>query len=1283
MAAMVIPAGLVGAGEQTETIADTVVDMETTPFETESDDLKIEKVNPVDYGISFDEIQMPEFEKVTPALDPRFKDGSFRNIGSDIVGKDSPVYPDASDFKPLRLIEKSPTRASDTSNNDDLWNGSKIVSNGEKITGELFRPSTDPTGDRGDYIDWYKLELPTVDPRVPGSLKNVTVVLDSWDSDEVTLYELTFSTTEYTVDIFDMLEFFVVYADPFMGTVELGGKKTWYDDGDDSDGWTYDNDHPVEEYDYDNWTFNFRTPHYSRGTEDTNGGTNGITERGWYYIGVYHDIYVTQDAEDRDDYYVDYSFTVSWTDDVNNFPFTESEPDGAPNDYQNATSTLPGMPGKVHSGLNHFDWYRFSGNNPDYLWNQSVNVTVSDSEWAVNQDLGVSANDNWLWVWLIWWDKGRDMTWGTEDDGWNATRKGLYLMITFVDENGDAVDWMIARNQQTGTGTIPLWNINTRLDTPQDPHPALEGIPDRSIFIGVMSEPAKFFPTQTGGLFQSYADYQPMDEYDIDWSVQEVEPNTPPEISEITVISDFEQSESGGYYESEFTINVTYQDENNDPPKNIYLVFDEGTGAQTPEVDLLDLGDPIDPSDKDYTDGKGYQIRYFGSTLKETPSPHTITVWAWDNPSHYMKKSRVSDFAYLNDTLTVWDDDPVSIKDPWDGIPTMSEDEPERLIPLEGFDGAFRDPENRFRGFQIYDKENETWATDYYSQLMHINISKVDGIWQMSINLNHNEWSTEGEPIRLKAYDDHSFATRTTRVYVNPVNDPPKITGIRIGSITYDEESSQGRLDNTDPLRPVIHLEDVQAAELVEDELFEFEILAEDTDREEDKVDLLEFDFENGLSDPWKEFPDVGYNTGIVTLENGVTNDDVKKKNSKMTFSISDRGTDGTIILTMYFEVVNVNDDPSISIPSTTPRQYTQYQSGGIRIKPLASDIDPDDILSFSVNFDDSIEHDGDDVEAIADQLPNMDSTKDIDWGIDTNTGEFWFKPDDQNIWNTSSGWVKSVEIVLVFQVTDKAGATATDQITLVLNDLNEEPEAPDEIRADPDASQDIYVGDEIEFSVDEVTDPDGDRITYKWDFGDGATSEGRVVTHTYSKKGWRTVQMWVEDGQFQTEKISYRFEVLEQEGDDDDDTDDDTTGPDVGGDSGGDDNTMLFLIAGLALVIIIVVIVVLFFVLRKKEAPPAQQYPMYDQAQLGAYGAQGLPPGAAPELPPGQDPYAPQEHLPPATQEAQAQPEAPEAQPEMQQEQPESPAGNVCPSCGSGVDPSWFLCPNCKSPLQ
>ena len=45
------------------------------------------------------------------------------------------------------------------------------------------------------------------------------------------------------------------------------------------------------------------------------------------------------------------------------------------------------------------------------------------------------------------------------------------------------------------------------------------------------------------------------------------------------------------------------------------------------------------------------------------------------------------------------------------------------------------------------------------------------------------------------------------------------------------------------------------------------------------------------------------------------------------------------------------------------------------------------------------------------------------------------------------------------------------------------------------------------------ASDPDGNLLTYNWNFGDGTTGTGTVVTHTYSTAGTFSVELTVGDG--------------------------------------------------------------------------------------------------------------------------------------------------------------------------
>jgi PKD repeat protein len=51
-----------------------------------------------------------------------------------------------------------------------------------------------------------------------------------------------------------------------------------------------------------------------------------------------------------------------------------------------------------------------------------------------------------------------------------------------------------------------------------------------------------------------------------------------------------------------------------------------------------------------------------------------------------------------------------------------------------------------------------------------------------------------------------------------------------------------------------------------------------------------------------------------------------------------------------------------------------------------------------------------------------------------------------------------------------------------------------------------MWVGtnDPLEFDASDSEDPDGEIVQYIWSFGDGSTSEGEVVRHSYAVPGWK-----------------------------------------------------------------------------------------------------------------------------------------------------------------------------------
>lgn len=77
---------------------------------------------------------------------------------------------------------------------------------------------------------------------------------------------------------------------------------------------------------------------------------------------------------------------------------------------------------------------------------------------------------------------------------------------------------------------------------------------------------------------------------------------------------------------------------------------------------------------------------------------------------------------------------------------------------------------------------------------------------------------------------------------------------------------------------------------------------------------------------------------------------------------------------------------------------------------------------------------------------------------------------------------------------------------------LNSAPTA--KMSVDPDTN--IRTGDTITFSAVGSSDPDGDAMTYNWNFGDGNTGEGLTASHSYAQPGENTVTLTVSDGTYE-----------------------------------------------------------------------------------------------------------------------------------------------------------------------
>lgn len=94
----------------------------------------------------------------------------------------------------------------------------------------------------------------------------------------------------------------------------------------------------------------------------------------------------------------------------------------------------------------------------------------------------------------------------------------------------------------------------------------------------------------------------------------------------------------------------------------------------------------------------------------------------------------------------------------------------------------------------------------------------------------------------------------------------------------------------------------------------------------------------------------------------------------------------------------------------------------------------------------------------------------------------------------------------LTLTVTDSAGAVDTDTVSITVNNL------PPTARATADQTT-VAVGQTVNFDGSSSTDPGNDPLTYTWDFGDGTTGNGPVVSYSWTISGTYTIMLQVDDG--------------------------------------------------------------------------------------------------------------------------------------------------------------------------
>ena len=118
--------------------------------------------------------------------------------------------------------------------------------------------------------------------------------------------------------------------------------------------------------------------------------------------------------------------------------------------------------------------------------------------------------------------------------------------------------------------------------------------------------------------------------------------------------------------------------------------------------------------------------------------------------------------------------------------------------------------------------------------------------------------------------------------------------------------------------------------------------------------------------------------------------------------------------------------------------------------------------------------------------------------------------------------------------------AAGTFEVTLVVNDsvVDSDPSITSATIIEPVTNLaptanagGPYMGEPgvaVHFDGSNSTDPNGDVLTYAWDFGDGAMGDGVSPKHAYAAAGTYTVVLVVNDGEFDSDRAEAAVEIAE-----------------------------------------------------------------------------------------------------------------------------------------------------------
>ncbi|MBN1538823.1 MAG: PKD domain-containing protein, partial [Candidatus Thermoplasmatota archaeon] len=367
-------------------------------------------------------------------------------------------------------------------------------------------------------------------------------------------------------------------------------------------------------------------------------------------------------------------------------------------------------------------------------------------------------------------------------------------------------------------------------------------------------------------------------------------------------------------------------------------------------------------------------------------------------------------------------------------------------------------PDGTFKGY-IYTIDEE----DFKASLVN-NGTLLAPEWRLVVEPEEN---VNGQIHVVVNATDNAVFPRSVEVNftidIKPVNDPPVIK--RVGSI-----------DTT-------KFKTAEFYNLEQGELEELTIIAEDIDN----GDVLKFSWDIGEKlYSSRRGTNFDWNQSTGDLWFTTTDGDVPGFETTITVSDGKGGTDSVVV---NFEIDNINDPPTIKVPSYRSTIEGEY----LYINPTYSDPDLDsgDIITFTYTMG---------------ALESVTPSNAIEFS--QTTGRLVLKAVSDKM---NGEWEINITVVDLYGLSDWGICRIT------IENVNDPPVAY------PINLEQLDENLTVIFHTLEAEDEDGeDTLTYIWEFGDGSDPEEGVnlrdISHTFPGSGAYTVTLTVFDGESYSE---------------------------------------------------------------------------------------------------------------------------------------------------------------------